>query len=258
MANWFNKLKNRTRPNPKRFIGVVAVVFAAILSLGEASSWAQFGGSNNYGGGFYGGAGGGMENPDDPGVRAKMEASQRLANAMSEFHRAQGDDAKAAAQKKLLEALTKYFDADMKVREAGLQKVEAQVKTLRSQFDKRASKKQEILELQLKLLENETEGLGFFGAHSRTPEMMAAAMSYEAAAGIPNPRFGAPYPPVFDPALGGNDPERVQRPDAVLLGEGPYQPGLQEAPAPAPPNQRGGDLIPAGTPRPKETGGDAK
>lgn len=171
MLNRFSNPTDTTRPNRKwRFI-VVGATFVTATIIGELSSWAQPGGGYGryYGGpitGYYSPGMGGeiaMENPEDPAVKAKMEASQGLANAMSDYRRAQSDAAKAAAQKKLPEVLAKYFDADMKVREANLQKVEAQVKALRSQFDKRASKKQEILDLQLKLVQNESEGLGFFG-----------------------------------------------------------------------------------------------
>lgn len=196
-------------------------IFGAV-SLSGLSCWAQFGsGAESYGGGYgrYGGGiagpmqpGMGMNpppgmNPNDPLVKSQMEMSQALGDAIGEFRRAQGDDAKAAAQKKLVEALTKYFDADMKGREAGLQKVEAQVKLLRSQLDKRAGKKQEIIDLQIKLLENEADGLGFFGSPPGLPGMVPGMMGEPMTPGGP---FGA-----------------VRNPSGVSFG------GSQNSPKPA-------------------------
>ena len=47
-------------------------------------------------------------------------------------------------------------------REEELARVEERVKKLRALLTKRASKKQEIIDLQIKVLENEADGLGFF------------------------------------------------------------------------------------------------
>lgn len=154
MANRTNYSNGVTRQIRTWRLVVVGAAFVSAFAFGGRPSLGQFGGGRNEAV---------LENPNDPMVKAKIEALQGLHNASSEFRRAQGDAAKAAAQKKLLEALAKYFDEDMKVREDGLKKAEEQVKTLRAQLDKRGVKKQEILDLQLKVFENETEGLGFFG-----------------------------------------------------------------------------------------------
>lgn len=224
MANRINSQMNGTRQNRRRRFVVGGLTFVTVLAFGGRPSSAQFrSGNPQVPYGVVMGNGVVMENPDDPAVKAKTEASQGMAKAMAEFRRAPGGDAKAAAQKKLLEALAKYFDADMKAREANLQKVEAQVKTLRSQFDKRASKKQEILDLQMKLLENETEGLGFFGSPS---------------AGFPLAPTTAP-----EPALFGNDryirpPQTLSNPTLLPWSARPPQEQsvLVSAPAGAPTN----------------------
>lgn len=274
MANRFNNVKNSTQRNRKWFAVLRVAAFAAALSFSEMSSWAQFpgGATGEYGrgpGGYGGGYGGPptnvspgdsdlllMGNSNDPAVKAQMDAWRTVATATSEFRSAQGE-AKAAAQKKLVAALTQYFDADMKLREANLQKVEAQVKTLRSQFDKRASKKQEILDLQLKLFANETEGLGFFNIAQPNgmPLMPAPALAPQ----FTDPgtdwvtSWGAPaVGPAPAPTSGGNAggmmaPTRAASP----------QPRPKDAPTPGAATLRGGpENPPAPAPRPSEEGGN--
>lgn len=171
---------NGNRRQKRTWLAVVVIAaFPAALTFSELSSWAQPANDGHSSSTFnpeLGGYGGGdvLWNPGsplphppstyvaDPAVMAQREAWKTVARAMIEFRSAEGD-AKTVAQKKVVTAFTQYFDADMKLREAGLQKVESQVQKLRSQFDKRVSKKQEIIELQVKLLENEADGLGVFG-----------------------------------------------------------------------------------------------
>jgi hypothetical protein len=84
---------------------------------------------------------------------------------------AQGNDAKAAAEKQLTELLGKYFDEDMKHRESELVKLAERLEKLRDLNDRRRAKKEEIIELQAKVALNEADGLGFYngGAIPRGP-----------------------------------------------------------------------------------------
>ena len=82
--------------------------------------------------------------------------------AAVEYREAEGDDAKAAAQTKLAGLLNKYFDEDMVRREAEVTKIEQRLAKLRELLDRRRTKKQEILELQTKVVLNEADGLGFY------------------------------------------------------------------------------------------------
>ncbi|MFO0789860.1 MAG: hypothetical protein U0805_10405 [Pirellulales bacterium] len=102
--------------------------------------------------------------------------------AAAELRDATTDEAKSAARKKLTALLNKTFDEDMKGRETELKKVEERVKKLRAQYQKRIDKKQEIVDLQLKVLENEADGLGFFNTPVPGPSPFGA-----------NP-FGFPQP----------------------------------------------------------------
>ncbi len=73
---------------------------------------------------------------------------------------------KAEITKKLEAAVTKFFDEDQKVRETELAKLEERLKKLRAQLDRRSKAKADIIQLQLKVLVNEAEGLGFSGTSS--------------------------------------------------------------------------------------------
>ena len=76
------------------------------------------------------------------------------------------DAEKAALMKKLEAAVATQFDRDMERRESELTQLEERFKKLRQQLDRRRRAKNEILDLQIKVLVNEAEGLGFGGDSS--------------------------------------------------------------------------------------------
>lgn len=79
----------------------------------------------------------------------------------SELGEAKDDKAKAGLSEKLKSAVEKCFEADMKGREAELKKLQERLDKLKAQLDKRRSAKAEIVELEVKVLQNEAAGLGF-------------------------------------------------------------------------------------------------
>jgi uncharacterized protein (TIGR03067 family) len=91
---------------------------------------------------------------------------EEIREAMKKLQAAESDDAKEAAKAELSAVLASYFDADMKGREKVISDIEERVKKLRAQFDKRKAAKDKIIELQLQVLVNEVEGLGFFSRPS--------------------------------------------------------------------------------------------
>jgi hypothetical protein len=90
------------------------------------------------------------------------DSMNEIQSAAKELHDAKEEEARAKAEKKLSGLLNKYFEEDMKRREEELKKVEARVKNLRALLQKRREKQEEILDLQMKVLLNEADGLGFF------------------------------------------------------------------------------------------------
>ena len=99
-----------------------------------------------------------------PSIRMRVQPS--LADAIhfaaAEVRDAKGDDDRKAAQKKLDEALSKYFDDDMVQREKDLKQVEERVTKLHELLEKRRSNKQEIIDLESKVVMNQANGLGFY------------------------------------------------------------------------------------------------
>jgi hypothetical protein len=75
------------------------------------------------------------------------------------------------AEKVILDrALTSYFISDMKARVTELDKIKARVKELEVQLERRMKAKNEIIELQKKVLLSEVDGLGFFSPDDRDEE----------------------------------------------------------------------------------------
>lgn len=109
---------------------------------------------------------------------------------------AEDDEAKATAERKLTELLNKYFEEDMERREQELAKVEERVKNLRELLAKRRKKREEIIDLQIKVLENEADGLGFF---SNSPQSRQVYNSLIAAP-VPGADGWTILPPVTSPA----------------------------------------------------------
>jgi hypothetical protein len=97
------------------------------------------------------------------GVPEKMHAIHEAATALSE---AEGDDARSEAKEKLAKLLDEYFESDMERRERELSEVEERVNKLRSTLERRRQKKEDIIDLQIEVLLNEADGLGFFGGES--------------------------------------------------------------------------------------------
>lgn len=71
---------------------------------------------------------------------------------------------KELARKQLSELLSVGFDRDLETRETDLKSLETRVEKLRAQLDKRKAAKQEIVDLRLKTIQNEADGLEYPGS----------------------------------------------------------------------------------------------
>jgi len=105
---------------------------------------------------------------------AREDAMHQVEQARSDYATATDTDAKAKALEGLKVALPMYFDRDMEFRQSELEKVRTGLLDLQSELQKRADAKAEIVALQLKIIVNEADGLGFFSGDtsngsSRTP-----------------------------------------------------------------------------------------
>ena len=88
---------------------------------------------------------------------------------MSQLRETEDEAKKADLTKQLEAAVAKHFDEDVKARETELTKLEERLKKLRAQLERRSKAKAELIQLQIKVLVNEAEGLGFSGASSLGP-----------------------------------------------------------------------------------------
>lgn len=105
--------------------------------------------------------------PNQNSALRASASNAEIRRAVEALRDAEDDDAKAAATVALIKLLNETFDQDMRRREQELAQVEERVKNLRSQLDLRREKRQEIIDLQIKVLENEAAGLGFFSQPAR-------------------------------------------------------------------------------------------
>jgi hypothetical protein len=98
---------------------------------------------------------------NDQDMARQMQVQVR--RATEGLRGAQNESDKTAAMRQLTQVLNEYFEADLKWRTNELAQIEERVRTLREQLDRRREKKQEIIDLQIKVAQNEADGLGFFG-----------------------------------------------------------------------------------------------
>lgn len=95
-------------------------------------------------------------------ARGGKGLDDQIRSAAEELRDSDGEEAKSKANDKLSELLDKYFEEDMKQREAAVTNLEQRLEKLKAQLDRRKSKKSEIVDLQRKIAVNEAEGLGFY------------------------------------------------------------------------------------------------
>jgi len=94
--------------------------------------------------------------------RRSPPVEQKIRQAAVKVRDAQDAAAKSAATAELAKLLDEHFEADMRVRQQELAGIVARLEKLKAQLDRRRAKKQEIVDLQLKVALNEAEGLGFY------------------------------------------------------------------------------------------------
>lgn len=151
----------------------------------------------------------GVEYPLSIGVvRNELNALNGMAPPLSEIEqlmiqlRDADDDAKKAnVTKKLEAAVDKLFDEDLKNRETEWTKLEERLTKLRAQLDRRRKAKAEIIQLQIKVMVNEADGLGFSGASIIEGTIPSGPGRFGGAIGFPG--GGATF---------GGPPETIGRP----------------------------------------------
>jgi len=95
------------------------------------------------------------------GGSLSQSAQSEIAQLVKQLGDADSSAKKGEVTKQLEAAVAKAFDQDLEDRESDLSNLEERVKKLRAQLDRRRRAKDDIIQLQIKVLVNEAEGLGF-------------------------------------------------------------------------------------------------
>lgn len=95
-------------------------------------------------------------------VVRQSETKSQIAAAMKKLNDAKNDEQRNQAAGELRVAMSAYFDDDLKLRKAELESVTNGLKKMEASLKKRLDAKDEIIALQIKIVENEAAGLGFF------------------------------------------------------------------------------------------------
>jgi hypothetical protein len=96
-------------------------------------------------------------------LRDDRQASMdRIAEARGKLAGVEDPESERKALEELQQALGQYFDKDMEIRRAELERVRSGLNDMEARLQKRAAAKEGIVQLQLKMIINEADGLGFF------------------------------------------------------------------------------------------------
>ncbi len=104
-----------------------------------------------------------VENANDPALfKEGQEGFQKLQEAVKVLRSESNSDAeRSEARNVLTQFLEAHFENDQKKRQEQVASLEAQVAKLKAQLEKRADSKSQLIELRIKLLENDASGLAF-------------------------------------------------------------------------------------------------
>jgi hypothetical protein len=98
--------------------------------------------------------------------------------AVEALREAEDDQARSKAEENLRDLLSKYFGEDMKRRDAELKEMAKRLKKLEEQLELRKEKMDEIVDLQMKVLVNQANGLGFFSNEQTSNEHLPQNQFY--------------------------------------------------------------------------------
>jgi hypothetical protein len=103
-------------------------------------------------------------------------ARTEIDQLVKQLGEAEDSTKKSEITKQLESEVAKFFDSDMEQRETDLKNLEERVKKLNAQLDRRRKAKDDIIQLQVKVLINEAEGLGFGRPSTHTGQLPRATV----------------------------------------------------------------------------------
>ncbi|MDF1742123.1 MAG: hypothetical protein P1V19_00420 [Gimesia sp.] len=89
-------------------------------------------------------------------------AMSHVSEGQKKLQSAKSEEDQKKATTELRKALSEYFDVDMKARQQEIDTINAGLKKMEGGLKKRSDAKDDIVDLQLQIIVNEAEGLGFF------------------------------------------------------------------------------------------------
>jgi hypothetical protein len=133
-----------------------------------------------------------------PMSEEEMQEFEALSQAVEKFKTAKNDAEKTSATNEISQVLEKWFKRDLGRRENQISEIETRVKKLRDQIEKRKKAKDEIINLRLKTIVNEANGLGFPGAVDQSEAVPWSRDNYRTI--VPPQRFNfSDVPSQFSP-----------------------------------------------------------
>jgi hypothetical protein len=143
-------------------------------------------------------------------VRQQNPMEQQVRGAIEAF-RNSSEEGKPDARQRLKDVMEQYFDQDLKRRETEVASIEERVRNLKTQLERRRQKRGELIDLQIKLAENDAEGLDFFWQPAAPARNDLRGPAYTPPPAGANFRSSAPNPPTFLPnAVPPPTPSAVQ------------------------------------------------
>jgi hypothetical protein len=100
--------------------------------------------------------------------RQVQEVPEPVDRAMRQVQAAKTDEERQAAKNGLRMVLVEVFVKDMQLRKVETLRIEERLAKLKAQHEARLSAREQIIDLQMKVLEHDAAGLGFPGPQSRT------------------------------------------------------------------------------------------
>jgi hypothetical protein len=153
-------VKQKTRSQSLH--GVYVEIPGMVGAMGMMGSAFGLGGPPHVGGRSPGAVGGGSMTGIDQPVDPRGNAEHALRRVMAKLKNAKEGEDRQASINELKPALEAYFAADLKVREQEIAGIQSRVANLDKQIERRRFARDEIVSLQLEVLINEADGLGFF------------------------------------------------------------------------------------------------
>lgn len=158
----------------------------------------------------------------EPIPAEELAAAKKIQEAIKSLKDSSEPEAQKTATDTIQQQLSEQFDLDLKQREKELADVEAKVKSLREQLDKRKAAREDIISLRLKTITNDAAGLGFpggSGASEPSEDLLPPSNAPLYEPNLPSPRSSSS--PMLVPSEGEYSDRAFTNPRGTNPGTSP-------------------------------------